>query len=125
VGGASDNDGAVAEERPWWRSLYGVPKWYERWSNRRRWDDGLPWSPRLGSVALAAVLVGGVAVLAGYVAEWRGWDGFLIGLVVAWAVAAVTFTVAVAVRSRRSGRPFWRVAWDGFRGLLRFIIEVG
>lgn len=115
----------MAGERPWWRSLYGVPKWYERWLNRRRWDDGLAWSPRLSSVALAALGVGAVAVLAGYVAEWRGWDGFLIGLGAAWIVAAITFTVAVAVTSRRSGRPFWRVTWDALRALFRFVIEVG
>jgi hypothetical protein len=76
-------------------------------------------------VALAALFAGGLAVLAGYVAEANGWDGFLIGLAVAWAVAAVTFTTAVAVTSRRSGRTFWRVAWDGLRGLLRFVIEAG
>jgi hypothetical protein len=76
-------------------------------------------------VAFAALLIGAFAVLAGYVAEWRGWDGFLIGLGVGWAVAAVTFVVAVAVASRRSGRPMWRVAWDGIRALFRFIAEVG
>lgn len=115
----------MANERPWWRSWYGVPKWYERWLNRRRWDDDLLWSPRLGSVALAALIVGGMAVLAGYITDWRGWDGFLIGLAVAWVFAAVMFVVAVVVTSRRTGRPIWRVAWDGVRALFRFMIETG
>jgi hypothetical protein len=67
--GGRDGDVPLPAERPWWRSLYGVPPWYERWSNRRRWDDDLRWTPRLGSVALAALFAGGLAVLAGYVAE--------------------------------------------------------
>jgi hypothetical protein len=70
-------------------------------------------------------MIGAVSVLAGYIADWQGWDGVLIGLVVAWAVAATVVTVAVAVASRRSGQPFWRVAWHGLRGLFRFLIEVG
>lgn len=112
-------------ERPWWRSWYGVPRWYERWAGRRRWYDGIQWSPRLATMAVTAFLVGGLAVLSGYVAEWLGWSGVVVALAVGWLVAAVAFVVAVAVASRRSGRPFWRVAWDAFRGLVRFTIESG
>ncbi len=115
----------MGAERPWWRSWWGVPGWYKRWTTRRRWDDGIRSTPRLAAVALAALVIGGFAVLAGYFAEWRGWHGVLVGLLVAWAVAALAFTVAVGVSSRRSGRPFWRVAWDTVRGLLRFIVETG
>lgn len=79
--------------------------------------------PRLATVAVVAVLIGGAAVLAGYVAEWQGWHGVIVGLSVAWLVGAIAFVAAVLVSSRRSGRPFWRVAWDGVRGLLRFIFE--
>ena len=113
----------MGTERPWWRSWFGVPRGYDRWQGRRRWDDGLQSSPRVATVAVVAIVIGGASVLAGYVAEWQGWHGLVVGLSVAWLVGAVAFVAAVLVSSRRSGRPFWWVAWDGVRGLLRFVFE--
>lgn len=54
-----------------------------------------------------------------------GWDGFLIGLAVAWVVAVSHIRRALVVTSRRTRRPLWRVAWDGVRALFRFMIETG
>lgn len=115
----------MTEDPRWWKTWFGVPPWYDRLVNRRRWDDGLDWSPRLGVIALAAILIGGFAVLAGYIGEWQDWNGVVIAFAVGWLLGAVAFVVAVGVASRRAGRPFWRVAWDALRGLLGFIFEAG
>jgi hypothetical protein len=76
-------------------------------------------------VIVAAFFVGAGSVLAGWAAESAGWDVLLIACGVAWALSAFAFVAAVVLTSRRAGRPMWRVVYDAFRSLLRFMVEVG